>query len=432
MKISHILLFAAIIGVTLAADCPVFTCGEVPQDGDSPKCGGTLGEGDDKHFIFQTCPDVEAFGLPADCYVRYWNNPVQATESIDCSPVAFISLYPSAVSLDEGGSFDGDVCGEDSHCYEGTCGENYACESHRSKGEACEAGADGQCPVGSYCNADNVCGEPLSTGDVCPRDGACPIGHGCIKVGTDDDADFRCTRYHSLNHGDVFEHLPYANNPIDLTKEGKKDATRGVEFSLYCSTLAAISKEQDDLLNTIYQCRNADRNENQNHLVEGGSGVDCKVATFSDPDFANFNYQQTRTTVSLCGFNKDARGVCPLQIGDDISQELFHRAAKAHFYLPCHQSSNDGKCAALLEAKRAEVRSRDLENSPLFGANIFLQTADLGFSDDFFGQLFANIANNDECVARAVTQDFWNGFDISGISFDNSESASPFLVKASE
>lgn len=410
MKIAHIIVLVALVGSTFAEECRVFACGSVNQEGDTDRCGGSTGEGTAQTWAFQECPTDATFGLPRNCETGAWNTPQQATEFANCGANAFLPQWPEALQLADGQSVVGDFCNQDSHCAgASTCNaDTNICIASMDKGGDCAADADNTCPVGQWC-LDQVCTDHLGDGAVCTREAACPRSHSCIKVG--DAADFTCTALRSLEHGTEFELLPAAN---DLLKEGKTAATGQRFMTNICKTWAAVA-EDDGAANVKWQCRNADINVNTERLTDGGNGVDCEVKTWEAPAFADFDNEGSRKTSSLCGFNKDNRGVCPLQLGDTFTLDLLNAAFDAEQGLECHKTSA-GLCDALQKAKQAEVQAQDAGNAPLFGGHRAGQTIE-GIGGAGANQLFANVANNDKCVAAGVTQNFWNGLGNAYISF---------------
>lgn len=193
------------------------------------------------------------------------------------------------------------------------------------------------------------------------------------------DSDYKCTAFRSLENGVRFTVPPW------IQKGDPEDALT-VGLSAFCESLAQVAVPETD----ESQCRKADRNINTSLFTKEG-GQDCVIETYNNPDPDKFDERNTRIEPSRCGFNRDARGVCPIVIGDDYAYNLIHSYLIATRDFDCHRLSHRNAASGSICSEIWALReTQEVFNGFRFGH--ILGT----FLGEDPAQVWANTANNDQ------------------------------------
>ncbi len=149
------------------------------------------------------------------------------------------------------------------------------------------------------------------------------------------------------------------------------------------------------------QCRQADRNIDPS-LSTQNPGEDCVIEQFVEVDPKKYNVASTRVEPSRCGFNKDSRAYCPLQVGDDYARDLIDSFKDILIKFNCDElemlPESGHICSGIYQSI---LRNED----DYFNLRRFFKI----FTDKS-GWEWINTANNDDCVKDTITYPSWMGF----------------------
>jgi hypothetical protein len=213
---------------------------------------------------------------------------------------------------------------------------------------------------------------------VCEVGEACQFGTACVKIG--DDTDFKCSALHKLDKNTQLDRSMFNNGESDW-----------IGYDSLCSTYHVIEIDV-----SVMECRDGDLSVGISSLSDykqKGAGVECKYKTNSDKATRDVT---DKTDSSICGFNKDSSGYCRMRKGDKFFQDVIQKYAKIDkTQISCHPKSLVITCDSFLK-KVDENLLIDFQQANL---NII-------YEDERGYPLFAN---NDKCVAKSITAEFWQG-----------------------
>lgn len=261
-----------------------------------------------------------------------------------------------------------------------TCNtDNNVCVSALKKDDACDATTD--CPVGHRCAGDPlVCTPLLGSGATCTSNDECERMMECVSLGDAEELKLTCQQAGSIANGDKFRR-PTAT-----------EANAELAAALVCESGLAITTDN------VVQCRQATTNKDQN-LPRPAAGTDCVLLEFDNDDMEKFSEPTEKTGVvaSMCGFNKDSNSHCVPQPGDDNIREWRKKAAQQTANNKCHKLSG-GEGSFCNDFYNWQISSD--------GWKFFTNAGLVGTAS---AQAYANVANNDKCVAESVNLNFWSG-----------------------
>lgn len=365
------ILVVALLAVTQAdGECRIFSCGTITQGETGTICAQRAGEAATDNFNLGGCQNTDV------CQAWKWNTPADATEDQNCGADAPEAPAWGRFNRADNGGLDGDHCTATADCYvseqnAATCNSN-VCTAATKAGDACGQAQD--CPRGHTCGGDGTCVALLASGKECTTSLDCARGLSCAKT-TEEGAQATCMGAGAFKDGQEFMF------------EGEAGGSAGI-----CQNGNAF------VVGDHLQCRQLPRNKDQNKLTQATPGENCAILTFDKPEAENFD-QSTETNVnSYCGFNKDNAAYCPRQPGDtEVLNQNKAVESKINGF-NCHRLSGTvagSICAPVLEWQNSKE-----------GWNFYSRFSLVGTEA---GQAWANVANNDKCVAEGIMSNFWGG-----------------------
>jgi hypothetical protein len=201
----------------------------------------------------------------------------------------------------------------------------------------------------------------------------------CVSLGDAEELKLTCVKSGSIANGDKFRRPTAAN--ADLAG------------AAVCESGMAITTDG------LSQCRQATTNKEQT-LTRTGAGVDCVLLEYDNDDMTKFTEATEKTGVvsSMCGFNKDSNAHCPPQPGDANIREWNNKARSQSANHVCHKNSGaegGSLCNDFYNWQISNDGWKFFTNAGLVGTQA--------------AQAYANVANNDNCVAESVNVNFWVG-----------------------
>jgi len=202
----------------------------------------------------------------------------------------------------------------------------------------------------------------------------------------------KCYGLDSIDDGVIYKDLFRKSNYSSSfeAQDHPKDVDPGIWTYYFCKTKYEFI--YDDA-NALFQCRKGARNHNQNRMREM-AGEKCKYTKYDDPS----SYKPIEgENLSSCGFNYNKHAYCPMLKGDDDVLDAIEadeeRIKKGHSDLRCHPLSGtrSGICA--------QYSRSSLNTTEKFNLMMKLRQA-----SSLSSHL---VADNDECVAASITQQFW-------------------------
>ena len=350
--------------------CKVFQCGNISQtEGESTKCIQPTNGPD---FLAQKC-DRATQHCSSDSWVR--SGQADVGICMDNKP-----------DIDPATRAPGDFCEETKDCFgneaEVSCASNTCVTTRAVKAEcpALEGGDRGHIwwPVGSYCATDTTCTPQLGEGGVWETGEACKYGYACVLIG--DQTEYKWTNFKSVQTGTNFS--------IERIQHGED---KWIGYDNVWESLYSIVVDL-----STRQCRGPDISLNISTLdnyTRSEEGEDCKYSSNSKLD--NSDYFET-SDESVCGFNINTDTYWRMRMGDQWFKETTASAAISEQYkLKWHATSYGGHCSDFINSVDKDI--------------IFNFTLAMKAVDEDSG--FPLIANNDKCVARTITTNFWQGRD---------------------
>lgn len=401
MKITLAILALLVAFSYAENECQVFKCGTInQQDGQPQICAEKQTvEGEANQWFGDSCTTEGEF-----CQSTQFDIPTNAPEKATCG-TGTVYDWPPTWTPGQNDGVDGDHCETATDCFgDLTCvdGTN-TCGGAIADGEACTAGEDKACKMGSWCQADNTCGPLLGAGVECPRENACAVGHTCVGVQNEDGTDgtLQCTSQNTLANAVIYKNAPLTMNEQSISNVNESLKALVPEVSTACTSWNAVPLPDNKL-----QCRQGATSES---LTVDNLDARCTVTEFVADEPENSGVSSTREVVPLCGFNSDNKAHCPLEIGDSDFVKEYTEAVAAVQKLSCHRTNFAAAGNNQCKAWRNAAESRD---KTIFKASHLPGT--LGTTGH---QLHANLANNDKCVANSITQHLWKGFGDAYLSY---------------
>lgn len=361
---------------TAQSTCKVFTCGNInqPEEGDKVCVQNANQEDADDMFHVGGCGEKY-------CQAFTWADPSAATEAT-CGNTA-PPLTWGVFNPEDNQALDGDKCEKDTHCMrtdknQATC-ENNVCKSTLGAGDECDASTE--CPIGHNCAGDpQVCTALAQSGDECAATTDCDFRLECVRKGDSTETAPTCEPFGKMNNGDKFIRVTATESNADL------------EAAPVCQSGFSVT------IDGVSQCRQGITN-NKDPLSTETVGENCPLSVYDDDSLDNFDTarEDTTSSMSMCGFNKDSKAYCVPQPGDsdimDAQKKFISQAAG----LKCHQLTGTPGAGSLCNDFYEWQISDD-------GWSWFTTTSLVGTPN---AQAHANIANNDKCVAESLTVAFW-------------------------
>ena len=358
------------LGIINADVCKTFACGDIEGGKEAP-CVKKEGE---KAFPVRKCEEERtcaALGIPS---------PETVTSDYKCEDIP-----PPTKNI----TVPGDMCKNTTECFgvegEVSCNDDGVCATTRDEGATCasdkgDAPDHRWCTVGKYCAKQDdsyVCVDQPKEGEACSADVPCLTGFACYSKG--EETDPTCQKWYAIENGDKV-------NTLIIPEE----RTIFLATADVCKSHNYITLED----NTI-ECRNATFNVNATELedlrVEKGAGVTCNVTAYDDPEDPTKQVPK-EDVVSQCGFNKDSAGWCKMQKGDKWFTDTLGKVQESGVSgLVCHASSTIGTCKAALDGLGEPLAVEWVRK-------ILSVTGEYGY---------ALYANNDNCVAASITNQYW-------------------------
>lgn len=365
MKLWLILLLTLLSPMLCEGSWKIFGCGLInqPDTASSTQC---VKKFDDGHFNVEICTDTDYH-----CQSLDWTR-VEQTSTAICRP----TIAKVMVGL------PGDTWVQDSDCFGDTQDLSWdggVCVTTKTIDSTCpdSPGTDVHkyCPPGSYC-FEGKCTAQVGKDTNCQK-GSCKFGYQCVAKDANLD-DYRCTSMNSIGDQTTFK--------IDRVTNGDNIWTG---INSLCSSYNSESTDDAD----IRICRKADISEGQKieKYRRDNPGEKWSYTTFND----DYPIEGEPTSdVSHCGFNIDSFAYCPMRKGDTWFKDRLKDLRTNDFTtLNCHSLS-------LVENCQDFIDNIDKGTIHRFNQSILAVDPDFGYH---------LIANNDNWVARSITEKFWNG-----------------------
>ena len=173
---------------------------------------------------------------------------------------------------------------------------------------------------------------------------------------------------------------------LDLSESSQNDKL--VEA---CKTLYAVTIKDAGTGKTVFECRKGLRNEVQGlkNLARTNAGEECKLLI--NDDAIDPDKESKSVEYSLCGFNVNSNSFCDIQSGDDYFIGVLKGFADKVYSsgIECHIDSDTCYLFWHLLKSKEIIRLINL-----------LMIVEIHY---------AYVADNDKCVAEAVTGMLWQG-----------------------
>ncbi|CAI2367992.1 unnamed protein product [Moneuplotes crassus] len=385
-------IFATLIALVYSRDeCRVFSCSSIENEERVKHCA-ERDENDFGSWNVKQCNQKNSF-----CKTFGFKSPGALQYPARCEVIepeeGEEEEKPFANNLGVG--VEGDHCESYKDCHrsyysKAKCEDN-VCKASTKEGSKCKVHID--CPMGHFCDS-KTCVKSRKAGQNCTKEIECEIGHSCLQLVEHDNQENICIPDSYLDDGVLFS---YADTGFFNIKETDNLEGKQLEptFSSHCESI-----NQVQLGKNLFQCRKADTNLIPD-LSRKAKGSNCIIQTYTHEDPKMFELQTNKTEKSLCGFNKDSKAWCPLKAGDKIAQYLYFNWVDKKNSFKCSRfSQNDPQtgsiCHDLFVAQQAD--DEDLFSFTKFKATVLNPDS---------AQVWANTANNNICVAKSLTQDFW-------------------------
>ena len=384
-----------LIATTFADDpvCKVFSCGSITQPSEGANIcvkrnGAELNA--DNDYKAATCSKDGEVCSTTDAA---WSDPSTAPDKASCAAGTDPTWPPTRKPAD-GASLAGDYCTQDSHCFKQD-GDKIKCDTGSKKctnpskiDDACDDIKE--CNVNQYCK-DKKCAAAIAIDKDCTA--ADPCEYGLMCVASNDALDkFVCTKNGGFDNGKQFKFA------AGIPKHFMKFESANAQFTLtgLCKSQIAMILDGGNL-----QCRNGPVSDSQNvkDLKTDKAGTECKISTTDNADPTKFDEKTAGTVTSKCGFNKDTSAYCNVQFGDKYVTDAIADAQKKA-KIPdtgCHPLSG-----ADSEGATACVSAYDTTKDNVF-ATVTRKVTEAAAESYYL------TADNDKCVAEAITQQFWRG-----------------------
>ena len=207
----------------------------------------------------------------------------------------------------------------------------------------------------------------------------------CIST-SEPYTNYTCHKYYELPEGTKF----MIRDQIDSSIIQLLNLTQTVAPLHICETQNGMMIDRE---RGVLQCRRGDESQDQTYesLRRDNPGEQCNYVSYTDP--SDYTKPIKNTDLSQCGFNKDGYAWCKLRDGDRIMMEGVRQLADVMDTgdKSCHKRTGLNLCAS------ANRRAKTKEGRRLSKFGIYRAFP------------FANVANNDKCVAGSITRLFWRG-----------------------
>jgi len=166
------------------------------------------------------------------------------------------------------------------------------------------------------------------------------------------------------------------------------------EADFNCKSLFSVEVEDGESGKTVKECRNGPRNNPQGGLevLERDSNSDACNILVND-NVADPSEERKIEDIAKCGFNVGSKAYCNVQISDDYTRKVVSD------YLNKILSGNNECHLQAFSCKFLFDKVKSKEFLRFFRAQVILSG----------GRHYASVADNDKCVADAVTALFWLG-----------------------
>ncbi len=370
-----IVIVALLVALALAdGTCHTFKCGSVKNTSDkddqlscyTPPADGTDG-------IIQACKNKTQQCEKAFAEANSAPGSGDFVDSQICMPKT--NSTPEALT----NQVVGDYCNVTSNCLktlkctaEGAC----AAEGDECKGEGGKP-ETGLCAAGKYCDSDNKCKAYMTKDDKCTTNEQCGMFNVCL-ISTGGEGDGKCVAVNSQKPG-----TPVTSTCVEACASFSH-AT--INDGIYC-TKPSIS-DVDSF-----------------EKAQEKQGSFCNYTYYENKD--DFETPTANSTLSKCGFNKDANSYCAQHKGDPIYQAMITQAKTliANTDAPnCNPKSNSkgsykngnstNGCVAF-EKSAAD----DLKKMPLLATQANWATAG--------DNAWPLVADNSDCIKETITAKYF-------------------------
>lgn len=265
----------------------------------------------------------------------------------------------------------GDSCLTDEECYgAGFCYQGVCQASNPNVGAACNSTLD--CSTDQYCFSSKckAVQAPMSTCEN--QEESCPFGTVCTTY--QDSVNF----FGKPNQSTLKHCVPLFSQ--DLKMEDADYSTQlGTDEPLLCKTGYAMFEEDH------WWCMNPPVSTTT-YKMGFEQGAKCFYKAYLDKE--NPDNEAIQQDFALCGFNTDQKAYCNQREGDKAYQNyLFKYKNILSKGVKCNPLSK--KCHDLYSKSGFEEIERQATYIVVPGGN-------------------ANVAQNDDCVKRSITNQYWN------------------------
>jgi hypothetical protein len=388
MKCIIAIAFIAILATSVVADgstCKIYSCGSITQTEEGPNTCVQVDDNVETTFNIQNCE-----GTTPDCVTTEatWLDPATAPATATCGVIANPDTFPPTPVTIAGAGVPGDFCSATADCVkeEGVTCEGTTCTTTLGLNDECTTST--QCPAGHFCSTDveaKVCTVARKAGETCNTINLCAYDSVCIQI--DGSEEMKCAGRSSVEDGVKF--TPIAGQPKAVMNLGAGEDVDPKIISYYiCKTGYALLA---DPTSPQLECRNGARNDEQERRTDFADNT-CAITKFD----GDTKEGVASTTTSRCGFNIVNNAFCQMLKGDDdVIKAIEGVKHKDVDYSKCHPLSGPttGTCM--------EVKDK-----------LWTQPEFFKFFQRSMQAILASsplVADNDQCVANSITQQFWFG-----------------------
>jgi hypothetical protein len=370
----YLIALTSFIIMTLHADaatCPQFKCGGIDQTYKdlNRTC---VSQKSDSLYHVEKCTDGFV------CRAAAWNDIGQAQNNSTC-------ITESNHTVRANNTVNpGDICFNDTQCFNHdnnvTCSSDKCVTTYTNQSDCPKIGSEighEYCPTGHYCKSTK-CTPALTKNATCTEDVECKFGLACVATNSPNYDSFTCQAFNSLAINATFndDKLTF---PEDLWL-GRNNM---------CTSNNAI---QVDTKGSLYSCRKGDQGttEKESDLKTAESGTACNYLVYNNT--TNPDNATEATDYSICGFNKGTNAYCLKRKGDSWFTEAYSKVSALDLSIyDCHVKSTVSECKDAqdkIDSKTIHNYYKALtETSTTYGYHLY--------------------ANNDNCVADAITTSYW-------------------------
>lgn len=291
--------------------------------------------------------------------------------------------------------YPGDFCLNNTNCFNYANGANCTnnkCVAALALNQTCPTTGSNTdhryCPVGTYCDPTaKQCLAVKTLGQACADLVECLPGYACVATNGPKYDSYTCQKYFSLENGQSFSNK-YMNVPNGAV----------IGSDSMCKTYNHVNISTDI---TIRECRKGDLSfsTSVDDFKREGTNLTCNYYSWS-VNGTNSTTSKALSDTARCGFNKGSSYWCTMRKGDKLFTDAYAKFMALDLTeFKCHVLSTYERCTDFIITLAKNETLKQLAKAKLAAG-----------SDGLF-HLFAN---NDKCVAQAITTAYWQGEDPSG------------------